>query len=589
MIKSANLTKRTLHYYLQASSHYRLMVVVNIVSPIIGIAAGDIAFRYYLAVLFEQLAKAGQISAEHIWQTFYIILGLVIIQVIFWRINDYTFLVRQAKTLRNMEQFLFKRLQAHSYRFYSDNFAGSLVTQFNRFLKSYEMLEDIFMFELLPASITLVFSTVVLLFIAKPLGVALMIWAILFIAIISWLTIKKSPLTRQAAQADSKVTANIADVITNMINVKIFARSLFETSRFKQISQDRFLKRWRSWKFDAHIRNIRWMFVVSFLFFYLFLSIKLVLSGSVSMAAVLTAQLYIMTIYNQLFNLNRTIQRIELAFSDAAEMTQILELEPEVKDVRQPQKPRIGEGLIEFKSVSFHYADNKNKVLKNFSLTIKPGQKIGLVGHSGSGKSTLTRLLMRFADLQSGQILIDGQDITQLTQEDLRSFVAFVPQEPVLFHRSLIENIRYGRVDASDSDVYKAAKMAHAADFIESLPQRYETLVGERGIKLSGGEKQRVAIARAMLNRAPILILDEATSALDSKSERLITSALDDLMKNRTTIVVAHRLSTIRKMDRILVMKDGKIVEDGSHDKLLKNKGEYAELWSHQSGGFLED
>jgi ATP-binding cassette, subfamily B, bacterial len=228
-------------------------------------------------------------------------------------------------------------------------------------------------------------------------------------------------------------------------------------------------------------------------------------------------------------------------------------------------------------------------VITDFNLDIKSGSKVGLVGHSGSGKSTLTRLIMRFMDIQSGAVSIDGQDITSITQEDLRSHIAFVPQEPILFHRSLMENIRYGRPDATDEEVHKAARLAHAADFIELLPERYETLVGERGIKLSGGEKQRVAIARAMLSRAPILLLDEATSALDSKSEKLITSALDELMKKRTTIVIAHRLSTIRRMDRILVMKAGAIVEDGTHTKLLKQNGEYAELWSHQSGGFIED
>lgn len=589
MTKTVNPIRRTLHYYWQITKRYKFMIFINIITPIIGIAAGDIAFRYYLATLFEQLANLQSTLTSDIWRTFFLLLILVIVQVIFWRINDYTFLKRQAKTLRDLERFVFDKLQLHSYRFYSDNFAGSLITQFTRFLKSYEMLEDIFMFELLIAAVTLVFSIGVLLFIAPPLGISLLIWSIIFISVISWLTIKKSPLTRSAAAADSTVTANVADVITNMLNVKIFGRSSYESMNFRKTSADRFDKRWRSWRFDAHIRNIRWIFVVVFLFFYLFLSIKLVVEGSVSMAAVLTAQLYIMMIYNQLFNLNRTIQRIELSFADASEMTEILDTEPEVKDPKHPEPVSIKNGQIDFKNVDFKYADAGSEVLTGLNLQIKSGQKIGLVGHSGSGKSTLTRLLMRFADLKDGEILIDGQNIANLKQESLRSNLAFVPQEPILFHRSLMENIRYGRTDATDKEVYQAAKLAHASDFIDDLPGGYQTLVGERGIKLSGGEKQRVAIARAMLSKAPVLILDEATSALDSKSEKLITSALDDLMKNRTTIIIAHRLSTIRKMDRILVMKNGQIIEDGTHESLVKKKGEYAELWKHQSGGFLEE
>lgn len=586
---SGALVRRTLWHYFQVAKRYKWLLLINFFVPIAAVAVGDIAFRYFLAKLFGQLANYNEIPMEAIWHTFYLLMVLVGSQIVLWRINDYTLLWRQAKTLRDMEQYLFERLQNHSYRFYSDNFAGSLTTQFNRFLHSYEQLEFIFTFELLIAASTLTLSICVLLFIAPSLGIALLIWAVLFITLMTWLAIKKSPITREASAADSQVTANTADVITNVVNVKVFARKLFETKRFGKTSQYRFEKRWRSYKYDAHIRNIRWVFVVVFLFLFIYLSIKLVTSGQVSMAEVLAAQLFIMMIYYQLFNLNQTIQRIELAFADASEMTEILDLPIEVKDPINPEKIRIQDGLIEFHNVDFHYADDDNSVLTGFALTILPGQKVGLVGHSGSGKSTLTRLLMRFVDIQGGYITIDGQNIADITQDDLRSNIAFVPQEPILFHRSIKENIQYGREGATDNEVRQAAKLAQAHEFIQTLPHGYDTLVGERGIKLSGGEKQRVAIARAMLSRAPLLVLDEATSALDSKSEKLITKALSELMKNRTTVVIAHRLSTIRRMDRILVMKKGQIVEDGDHQSLLQKKGEYAELWSHQSGGFIED
>jgi ATP-binding cassette subfamily B protein len=211
------------------------------------------------------------------------------------------------------------------------------------------------------------------------------------------------------------------------------------------------------------------------------------------------------------------------------------------------------------------------------------------VGHSGSGKTTFTRLLLRFSDIDGGQILIDGQNIAHITQDDLHRHIAYVPQEPLLFHRSIAENIAYGKDEADEATIKKTAELAHAAEFIDNLPKGYETLVGERGVKLSGGQRQRVAIARAMIKDAPILVLDEATSALDSESEKLIQSALWKLMQGRTAIVIAHRLSTIQKMDRIVVLDNGKIVEQGSHQELLKKNGTYAALWAHQSGGFLED
>lgn len=587
--KNPRTAQRTLHHFLKIALLHKGMLAVNLIAPFFAIIIGDIGFRFFVAVLFGQLAKFQEVPAHDIWRTFFLLMTLVGVQVVLWRINDYTLLKRQAKTLRDLERYVFQKMQAHSYRFYSDNFAGSLVTQFSRFLKSYEFLEDTFFFEIFSATIFLVSAIVVLMFMAPILGVALLVWAVLFIGLITWLTVKKFPITRAATAADSKVTANIADTVTNMLNVKIFARNSFESRRFKATSQDRYEKRWRSWKYDAHIRNVRWIFVVVFLFLFLYLSVHLVTTGKIEVSVVLAAQLYIMQIYNQLFNLNRTIQRVELAFADAAEMTEILDLEPEVKDPKQPDPLRMKNGAIKFQDVSFKYADAGYDVMTDFSLTIPAGQKVGLVGHSGSGKSTLTRLLMRFADIQSGQISIDEQNIANVTQDNLRGSLAFVPQEPILFHRSLYENILYGREDATEQEVREAAKLAHAAEFIKDLPIGYETMVGERGVKLSGGEKQRVAIARAMLSRAPVLILDEATSALDSKSEKLITDALDKLMKNRTTIVVAHRLSTIRKMDRILVMKNGKIIEDGNHDSLLAKKGEYFELWSHQSGGFLDE
>jgi ATP-binding cassette subfamily B protein len=282
------------------------------------------------------------------------------------------------------------------------------------------------------------------------------------------------------------------------------------------------------------------------------------------------------------------MDRVEEGLADAAEMTEIIMQPHDIVDPEKPESSRISKGAVEFSNVTFRYQESDDAGLfENLQLAIPAGQKIGLVGPSGSGKTTLTKLLLRFMDIENGQILVDGQNIAHIAQDDLRRSIAYVAQEPLLFHRSIYENIAYGRAEASAKEIYDAAEKAHAAEFIKDLPKTYDTMVGERGVKLSGGQRQRVAIARAMLKRAPIIVLDEATSSLDSVSEKLITGALDELMEKRTTLVIAHRLSTIRKMDRILVLHEGKIIEDGSHQQLLKQKGMYAKLWEHQSGDFI--
>jgi ATP-binding cassette subfamily B protein len=286
---------------------------------------------------------------------------------------------------------------------------------------------------------------------------------------------------------------------------------------------------------------------------------------------------------------NNSVRNYNRAFGDASDMTAILQIEPEIKDPSEPEKPQISQGSIEFKNLDFTHDGAGGALFRGLNIQIKPGEKVGLVGHSGSGKTTLTRLLLRFSDIDGGEILVDGQNIAHITQDDLRRHIAYVPQEPIMFHRSLMENIRYGQQEADDEAIYTAAKVAHADDFIRGLPEGYATLVGERGVKLSGGQRQRIAIARAMIKNAPILVLDEATSALDSESEVLIQDALWKLMEGRTAIVIAHRLSTIQKMDRIVVLDNGAIVEQGSHRQLLRKKGTYAKLWAHQSGGFIDE
>jgi ATP-binding cassette subfamily B protein len=378
-------------------------------------------------------------------------------------------------------------------------------------------------------------------------------------------------------------------MITNVMAVKSFSRNSLEFDRFDNATEEIVTASTKLKWAQLHRENVFAVSTTIMSILALALATMSVVVYDAEIGTVFLVLTYTANMTTRLWDFSqRSLRNINKSLGDAQEGIQTILKVPEIKDHLEPENIDRTIGKIEFSNVNFSH-DN-TALFKRFNLDIKNGEKVGLVGHSGSGKTTLTKLLLRFKDIQSGSILINGTDIRKTTQDELRSVMSYVPQEPLLFHRSLKENIAYGKPDASEDEIIEAAKKANAHEFIETLPKKYETLVGERGVKLSGGQKQRVAIARAMLKNAPILLLDEATSALDSESEQLIQDALWKLMKGKTAIVIAHRLSTIQKMDRIIVLDNGKIIEDGSHTELLKKKnGHYARLWKHQSGGFLQD
>jgi ABC-type multidrug transport system fused ATPase/permease subunit len=581
-------TGRTLHYFFKVFTNRKVALAVNLTATPIAIFFGEILVGYYVGILFQKTVqfRAGGSTGE-LYHLGWIIIGCFFMQFLLFRLNDYTAIWRQSNNLRDLEQYIFARLPQYSYSFFSETYGGALVSQINRFLKAYEEFDDVVIFDYLEAFSRVVLATIILLLIAPPLGILMAVWAGLFIFVLVYSSTKKAHITRADAAADSRVIAFLSDAITNMVTVKTFANSRLEIKSFNKVSDDRFQKRWRSWKINAQIRDIRWQVTLWFFVAYILLSIHLIVNGSVKPSTVVSGQIYVFAIFNSLMSLHLVIQRTEQLFADADELTEVLDRPHELTDPIDPKKPQIRQGLIEFDSVRFRYPKTAKDVFDGLTIKIEPGQRVGLVGHSGSGKSTITRLLLRFLDIQAGSIRIDGQDVRHITQEDLRNSIAFVPQEPLLFHRSLRDNIGYGREAATDKEIIEASRLAYADDFIRQLPEGYDTFVGERGVKLSGGEKQRVAIARAILTDCPILVLDEATSALDSRSEEYIKKALDKLMTGRTTVVIAHRLSTIRKLDRIIVLHNGKIIEDGTHEELLEQGGEYSELWNHQSGNFL--
>jgi ATP-binding cassette subfamily B protein len=509
--------------------------------------------------------------------------------VVGWRLNNYLVWNLELNVTRDIARRVFSHLVNLDTTFHDNTFAGSLVSQTNKLLGSYIRFQDATIFNLYTLVISVVAAIVILTPFVPLYSVAILLLSLIYIIGAALLSKKVRIANTEEAKAQNEQTGYLADSISNIVGVKSFSNVKYEEERF-----DLAVNKVRNAGLNSMRRTtVRELFASTITSGIGIASVLLAIFGS-SVAGLDLAILFLVVSYtaaigHRLWDFQNVLRQYNRALGDASSMVETLGIEPSIKDPKQPEESRITRGSIMFKDVTFAHESGENPLFNKFNLRIKQGEKIGLVGHSGSGKTSLTKLLLRFSDIQDGSIAIDGQDITSITQSELRSHIAYVPQEPLLFHRTLAENIAYSEPNATQKEMEGVAKLANAHEFIEKLSGGYETLVGERGVKLSGGQRQRVAIARAMLKNSPILLLDEATSALDSESESLIQEALWRLMQNRTAIVIAHRLSTIQKMDRIIVLDEGKIVEQGTHKELLHINGTYARLWSHQSGGFMED
>lgn len=547
-----------------------------------------------LAVILNRLSQH-DFQPHHVWSSFggnlilYLVLSLLGGTVL-WRVFDLFYWRLEGKVEESIIQQVFAKMLAESADFHANQFGGSLVSAANKLTGSYVRIMDTTLFNVAPLFIGLIFVSIVMAGRAPLYTLILVVVSLFYIAVSFFATRDVRRRGTEVARAESRQTGVLADAVTNIMVIKSFAREDFERQRFGRSTQDTYHKllamMWAFQKQQSFLSSVTG--VLSAL--SLLAAIISVVSFGANIATAFLIFNYTSSIVSQLFQFsNNALRNYNRSIGDSAEMIGILASTPIVLDPSQPEKLQMSDTTIEFRDVTFTHNGAGDALFEKFSLSIKPGEKVGLVGHSGSGKTSFTRLLLRFSDVDSGEILIGGQNIAHITQADLHSRIAYVPQEPLLFHRSISENIGYGDLTASQKEIVKAATMANATEFIDTLPQGYDTLVGERGVKLSGGQRQRVAIARAMLKNAPILLLDEATSALDSESEVLIQDALWKLMEGRTAIVIAHRLSTIQHMDRIVVLDDGKIIEQGSHKQLLAKKGAYAKLWAHQSGGFIED
>ena len=585
--------RRTLRRFWDVTKEQPGIAALSVISSVGYIVLLSFVNTYVMGLIVDRV-QAGHVTPDQVWRVFgpYIV-ALVIVNAVgqvLSKLQDYSVYKLEIHGNYRLSRLCFDTLSNQSMTFHNSRFGGSLVSQTSRFTAGYTGLVDVVVYSLIP-TVASVVCTIVMLAPTVPAYVAILFVALVIYVAIAYRLYKRIlPLSEASSAAQNRLSGVLSDAVTNILAVKTSGREDYERELF--IAADRDAR-------GAQTATMRAMMARGFTTSALITAIMAIASvfvaGGNAWFGISAGTLVMMFTYT--YNLtmrvnyfNSMMQRINNALGDAAEMTRVLDEPLLVADDPDAADLVVTKGDIDFAHIGFAYPDAPagEYVFRDLSLHIPAGQRVGLVGKSGSGKTTLTKLLLRLDDVQDGQVLIDGQNVSHCTQQSLRRQVAYVPQEPLLFHRTVRENIAYGRPDATDKEIVRAAQQANAMEFIERLPQGLDTMVGERGAKLSGGQRQRVAIARAILVDAPILVLDEATSALDSESEALVQGALENLMRGRTAIVVAHRLSTVAALDRIVVLADGDVVEDGTHAELTQAGGEYASLWSRQTGGFLE-
>jgi ATP-binding cassette subfamily B protein len=581
----ASHDRETISIYWHAILQHRGLAVASLLNPVAAVFNSVLVPFFASRVLVHLASHQPGAETYLLYMAICAAAGIACNRIAFTRLMEL-----QARTMADLHERVFQRLLERSTGFHANRVSGKLVSDAIDFVNSFSTMVTSAYTNGAPLLMIILSGLVVVFLNSVALGVYILA-VVIFTA--AWAyrdsRMRFDARTKRIA-AQKRLTAHLADSIVNAPTVKTFARESYErqtNNRLNQIVRD---LRIHDWQMSGRSGNSRVGTLLFLQILLLFIISRLETTDPAVLATGFFAFTYVFTITTKLFDINNITRQVEESLLDASPMTEML-LEPiEVVDAPHAAEIRVAEGAIKFEAVHFHYQDTTSDqtVFAGLDMDIRPGERIGLVGPSGGGKSTFTRLLLRFEDLDSGAISIDGQNIANVTQDSLRRQVAYVPQEPLLFHRTIKENIAYGRPSASEREIKDAARKAHAVEFITDLPHGFDTVVGERGVKLSGGQRQRVAIARAILKNAPILMLDEATSALDSESEVMIQKALWELMQGRTAIVIAHRLSTIQRMDRIIVLDEGQIIEQGAHLELLRHPGMYSKLWSHQSGGFLE-
>ena len=579
--KYARVWSFVTHYWLLSPGMFATLLITRLASTLV-----DVTVPIASGHLVDAIANGNRADPWPALNALAILLALAAVFQVSRQLVTFVLNRLSARAITTIGRDAFAKVQRFSADWHANSFAGATVRKITRGMNSFDTFTDTLAFNLVPAFIVVVGVTATFIWRWPLLGMLVGACITVFIAVSVSLSIfYVSPANRASREWDSKMSGTLADSVSGNPTVKSFAAEGREDQLFDDVAQGWSLRAVKAWDRGAWTGLAQAGMLLVLQTVMLSTGILLWSRGEASPGDIASLIATQFLISGYLRDIAQQVRQVQRTINDMDDVLDFRDADLDVADRPHASELKVTEGRIAFEAITVRYKGARTPVYENFSLEIPPGQRVGLVGQSGAGKSTFVKLIQRLYDLDSGRILIDGQDVAQVTQASLRAAVGLVPQDPILFHRSLAENIAYGRPGATQEQIVEAARLAHASEFIEQLSKGYGTLVGERGIKLSGGERQRVAIARAILAATPILILDEATSSLDSISERYIRQAIDRLSAGRTTIVVAHRLSTIQRLDRILVFDKGRIVEDGRHEDLMhRPDGVYRRLLEVQLG-----
>jgi len=556
-----------------------------LLAPIVG-SFYPFAYNYSVKLLIDAMTQTNEITYQIVIIPIVIFISAQVLMDLFWRISSVAEWKSEPFVRRSILTTSYDIVQHHSYEFFQNNFTGAISSKIKGLLSGYDRFWAEMHHGLAQSLLKSLIGLCALSIINARIGLFVFSWCIIYVPTIYFLSKKLNKLSALESESRHNLIGHISDKITNIISIFSFATRKNELQGlYKEVSNDfipKQIKRYKQYFVMALIGGLLYWAMFTFLLFYM---IHLRIKGLVSIGDFAFVFGMSLVVADDIWNATSRLQDFSIDMGDLKSCLYVLE-SPYIDTEKSNAKTiRISSPSIEFKDVGFVYSKKQTPVFMDLNIKIKPGEKIGLVGHSGAGKSSLVNLLLKYFKPNSGKILVDGHNIADVTQDSLRDNIAIIPQDILLFHRPLLENIRYGNMNATDEEVIAASKKAHIHDFIMQLPEQYNTHVGERGTKLSGGQRQRIAIARAILKNAPILILDEATSSLDSHTEKLIQESLDFLMKDKkkTVIAIAHRLSTLKNMDRLIVLDKGRIVEEGTHSSLMRKRNSlYKKLWQMQ-------
>jgi len=574
MDKLSGYAHRPFHFvlrYLRQRPISHLAILCAVVAAV-GCSVGT---QYGVKFLVDSLS-AGPGHGGRVWLAFVFLMSLIAADNLLWRVASWTASFTFVKVTGDLRRDMFRHLTGHAPSYFSDRLPGMLTSRITATSNAVFTVENMFVWNVLPPCIATIAAIALIGTVSLPMSGALIVIAGAMVVTMFRLAAAGKPLHDDFADKAAIVDGEMVDVISNLPLVRAFCGLTHEHERFDATVQRELTARGRSLRYLEKLRITHALVTLVLTIALLAWAVRLWQQGSATTGDVVLVCTLGLSILNATRDLAVALVDVTQHVARLTEAIATLLLPHDMPDHPEAE-PLVRSGAaIAFDNVSFGYPGGQ-RVFERFSLRLQPGQRVGLVGQSGGGKSSLFALLQRFYDVQHGSIAIDGQDITRVTQQSLRHAISVVPQDISLFHRTILENIRYGRPNATDDEVLRAA-IAARCDFIDDLPEGLDTMVGDRGVKLSGGQRQRIAIARAFLKDAPILLLDEATAALDSESEEAIREALSRLMRGRTVIAIAHRLATLRNFDRVLVLKAGRIIEDGSPDRLMQGHGPYRDL-----------